>query len=129
MLAQVDQLGRLSNTLQDRLQDGLRLPHKSDHGAVVIGVHLLIEHTDRPIMRNFGSNGLNYRFISAFAEVGNALHKLVHALSSGVWIVDSAKMDKCKILICSYFSDIVQKQLQSLPPSTSTRPRFTTECT
>jgi hypothetical protein len=84
VLAHVDQLGSLSDTPQDRLQDGLRLPHKRDHGAVVIGVHLLIEQPDRPIMRNFGSNGLNYRLISALAEVGYALDQLAHAFSSRI---------------------------------------------
>jgi hypothetical protein len=84
MLAHVDQLGRLSHAPHGRLQDGLRLTHKRDHGTVVIRVHLLVEQSDRPIMRNFGSNGLNYRPISAFAEVGNALHELAHALSSMV---------------------------------------------
>jgi hypothetical protein len=112
MLVHVDQLGRLSNTPQDRLQDGLRLPHKSDHGAVVIGVHLLIEQTDRPIMRNFGSNGLNYRFISAFAEVGNALYELIHALSSGFDGAIANQVTLCKLLNNNVLERLLQKQLQ-----------------
>jgi hypothetical protein len=65
----------------------------------VVGVHLLVEQSDRPVTRNFGSNGRNYRLISAFAEVGNALHELAHALS---WSVGGTLQLTCFELIARF---------------------------
>ena len=81
MLFHIDQLSGLSDCFECRLEDGFRFAYKSDDRAVMILVHLLVEHLNAVDRFYLSNNGSDLLWVSPFGKIGHAFNKLGHPIS------------------------------------------------
>ena len=78
VLIEIDQFRRFGDGREGRLLDRFRFTHEGEHGAIVIGIGMLIEKGDT-LDRRDGRSDLGDHFGPArFAEIGNAFDNLCH---------------------------------------------------
>src|SRR5574338_175853 len=75
---QVDQFTGASNGPQRRFTDRFTTAHKRDDGAIVIDIHLGIQHVRIRAGNEGVENGLDFGSVLALTEIGNALHNGLH---------------------------------------------------
>ena len=92
VLAHVDKLGRLADTPESRLGDGLRFTGKSDHGAVGSLARVNIEQRNALDSSDSVGNVFDNLFVAALAEIGHTFnYSFIHKGSIHVCHKDTKK--------------------------------------
>src|SRR4029077_2182650 len=77
MLGEVDQLRGLAYAANRRLGNGFAIADNGYDAPVMVGIHLAIQQRDAGNFHGV-DNGVNYGFVAAFREIGNAFNECGH---------------------------------------------------
>ena len=77
MMSEVDQFGGFADAANGGFLDRLAFADQGDDAAVVVGIHFAVEQVDAGHLHGV-DDGVNFGFIAAFGEIGNAFDERGH---------------------------------------------------
>ena len=77
VVVEIDEFRRLADAADGGFLNGFALAHQCDDAAVVVGVHLAIEQVNAGHFHGV-DDGVNFRLVAAFGEIGNAFDERGH---------------------------------------------------